>query len=512
MSESKLARNMEPIFGEVPSSGENPLLAASSSFHKYCRERIRGLTSWPRQFSDWTLEAAKHELLRPAYIHGETRYYASYQVWQVYHLNRFEKLDAERPKDFDQFEVLLKLFAQIQDYYLPQVRSDQRVGHCKDYHGWSAIGGTYFCNTTDHEVKGWADQRKKLITSSRFLPSQMLANSSLSAADLRNWICRFMGLAQQIDPLSNWYLLIRYVSYSKRQELKYESRFAQDLLEMAEMLRLFHADASDEPIFADILVCREKNDKSAVGDTWLEKRYGSSLSHPFEMLEYVANEYGLNPKPRAIVFTEGAEWMALSLLYQVVGAAPEYTGIEFRSLDGNGNFSIANWQCFIEYMHEKQVIIYFVVDREGRAEKEARRLLDRKRLFKFDGLEKVIPSEDRLCVWDTSFEEANFTDDEIAQALRLQGVSISPNDVALAHGATKGLISAVAEKLNVKIDKMKLSQDLVASFIEWRDANPDAPERAVEAFVRKSAQLIVLNHLPSDPESRSENLKSGLLG
>src|SRR5438876_9367933 len=79
-------------------------------------------------------------------------------------------------------------------------------------------------------------------------------------------------------------------------------------------------------------------------------------------------------------------------------------------------FSLANWQMFIESMHEKQVLLYFFVDREGSAVKEAARFSGKKRRSPFDRLEIVIPPE-RIHVWATSYEEANFTDGEIARAL-----------------------------------------------------------------------------------------------
>lgn len=497
---------MNPIFNQLPYTDQNPLLATASSFHNYCKIRFRNCSPVSNKFSEWTLEARKKNLLPPAFENGNTRYYSTFQVWQVYHLLRADTLDIKRPSSFDEFDVLLRLLIEIQDLYLPQIRSDQRIGQLRDYKGDVAIGGTFFCTTTSYVAKGLIDDRKDLITSGSFQPAKILAESSLNAKTIRKWICKFADLAESLDPISDWHLLVRFISYSKRQKLKFESRFAQDLLEMAEMLRLFHGEASDEPIFADILARHES------GETWLEKRYGKSLSHPYEMLEYVLNEFDLNSTPRAIVLTEGEEWRAIHRLYASIGVDPDFAGIELRSIDGEGNFSLQKWQRFIEYMHERQVLVYFIVDREGQVESEAKRLLEKPRATKGKGLLKIMPSSDRICIWNGSFEEDNFTNEEIVFALNQQNVPATVQQIESFRRGKKGLISAFGKHTSSEIDKPKLCVDLVESLIQFRYQNPSAIMRPVEKFIRESAELIVLNHLPHDPELREANRKTGLLG
>lgn len=497
---------MNAIFSEIPNSGQNPLLATTPDFHRYCKARFRKCAPFQHQFLEWAREAASKDLLCPAFTHGETRYYSTFQVWQVHHLICAGNLNGQRPADFCAFEALLKLLVRVQDHYLPQIRSDQRFGQLRDYGNQVAIGGTHFCTTTYYVAKALADERKNAISSNTFRPSEILNESGLSPSDLRKWIKKLMSLAEQIDPLSEWYLLVRFVSYSMRQKLKFESQFAQDLLEIAEILRLFHSEASKEPIFPDLLAHNES------GKTWIERRFGASFSHPFEMLEYVSNQFGLNPTPRAVVLTEGEEWKAIYRLYESIGADPASVGIEIQPIYGEGNFSLQKWQRFIEYLHEKQVLVYFVLDREGQVESEAKRLLEKSRLSKGKGLLNIVPSKDRICIWETSFEEVNFTDDEIVEALRAQNVCTNVAVVASLRNQKQGLISALGKSLGVDIDKPQLCEDLVGALILWRRNNPNRNKRPVEQFVRESAELIVTNHLPTDPQLRHENRRTGLLG
>ena len=275
--------------------------------------------------------------------------------------------------------------------------------------------------------------RYECLAQGYFEPSQAISASESNTVALEQWVNRLEAQASNIDPITYWRPLVKYFRYSKRQKLKYEALLAQDFYETTELLKLFINDLELETDRDDLVRNRLEimpHNRTSNASRWERERYGESLSRPYEMLEFLSNEYDLNPKPRAVVLTEGEEWKAIAKLYTYCGYVPELLGIEFRSISGHGNFSLANWQCFIEYMHEKQTLVYFLLDNEGRSSKEAKRLLNKKRLFSFSGLEKVIPSRDRIRVWSHSFEESNFSNAEIKRALSCQGVEVSSQQVA----------------------------------------------------------------------------------
>ncbi len=498
----EISAKRHAILDAAPVTSQGRFLGCSL-FHKFCCVRFRRFIN-QADFEDWLTQAERSDVLYPAYISEGRPYYSEFQVWQVWNVSDWPHFsgNTQRPAKFSEFDRLLPLFVQIQDYYLPLVRSDQRFGQVSS-------GGTFFTTATTYTLHALFRGKDQEISCKRFEPVHVLAESGLTPADLRNWICKLAADADFIDPIKEWGLLVRFVDYSKRQQLKYDALLAQDFRELAEILRLFHSDASEEPIFRDIL--ESKYGPIAEG-SWLEKVYGDSLRRPWEMLEYVVNLFGLNAKPRAIIFTEGEEWPALYRLYEEVGVHPAYSGIEFRSLGGSGEFSVANWQTFIEYMHEKQIIVYFVVDKEGKAENQANRLSKAPRRFRHHILKEVIPSKDRICLWSSSFEEANFSDEEIVSAFSLQGKNCSVEAVNASRSSGVGLIKAVGKKLGLEIDKRQLVVDLIDMLILWRRAHPNEPRRPVEDFVYESAQLIMLNHQPIDPESRKENYETGLLG
>jgi hypothetical protein len=173
-------------------------------------------------------------------------------------------------------------------------------------------------------------------------------------------------------------------------------------------------------------------------------------------------------------------------------------------------------------MHEKQVLIYFILDNEGRTAREAKKLLKAKRKFNFMGLRKVIPRRDRIKIWGTrkkssSFEEANFTDSEIAMAISMQTTKpIMAKDIRIIRNDPtrgKALIKAIEEKFKIKLNKSQLNIDLIESLIRKRQSNPNTKhKRPIENFILKSGELILLNHQPTGKEHQKMNLETGLLG
>ena len=164
-------------------------------------------------------------------------------------------------------------------------------------------------------------------------------------------------------------------------------------------------------------------------------------------------------------------------------------------------------------MHEKQVLIYFVIDNEGVSAKMAQRLLAKKRQFHFPGLERVIPEKDRLCLWKTSFEGDNFEPQEISRALRLQGINVSSTAVrkkqeSWGPGEGKALIDSLA----AGVDKRRLAVDLAENLIKLRMGQKDSPKRPIESFVETSGALILRNFQALDEEHLRRNFGTHLMG
>lgn len=239
------------VFNDRPYTKENPLLA-TPDFYNYCLKRFRGIGP-KTTFVDWLQEENRLEVIRPAFRNETTFYFSTFQIWQVHKCIQSIHLSTTAMDAYRQFETVLSLLLRIQDYYLPEVRSDKRMGQSRDYCGTVSIDGESLCTKTSYVLTGLRRRRRQQISAGEFNPTQTLKESGLDSAALRRWIESLMSTCEHIDPLQEWQFFLRYVSYEKRQKLKFEALFAHDLIEMAELLRLFLSEATDEPIFDDVL-------------------------------------------------------------------------------------------------------------------------------------------------------------------------------------------------------------------------------------------------------------------
>lgn len=507
------------LLAEPPVTTQNPL-QATDTFHRYCGNRFRSL-SLSGAFAANLARLASTEALLPVVVRGDVRYYSTFQVLQLHFLEdngSFTDTPSVRATQIQ--DELLPLLFDLQDQYLPETRSDQRIGELEDHGRTIAVGGTHFVTTTSVFLAALRGRRERRVREGRFSAPAVLQRHGMKPEGVVWWIEALMSEADHFDPLQRWHDLLKFVPRIMRDQLRYEALVAQDFYAVAHMLLMFGEDLGVIPEVREIYDWREclTGPHAAALPHWKEANYGlDTWRHPYRMVELLANRYHLNPRPRAVIFTEGAEWQALGELYRHHGVAPELAGIELRSLAGEGNFKLANWQCFVEYMHEKQVLVYFVLDNEGHTAREAERLLGAKRRFEFEGLTKVVPTSNRIRVWQSCFEGANFTSWEIIRALKVQGVAFSASEVRRIRrdpARRRGLIEEIRAASGQAIDKAKLARDLVSGLIDLRRrrGRPVFKLRPVELFVRRTGRLIARNHLPSTETGRRRNFETGLLG
>jgi hypothetical protein len=222
--------------------------------------------------------------MRAAYRHNGIAYFSTfqtYQAWQVYELgDRAPVLEVSIAGSG--FEALVRLLTKIQDFYLPEIRSDQRFGEFHDYYSEVAIGGTYFNTRTQYMLSSICEWRHRNIKEGYFAPTQVFADTELDIVSLTRWITRLASTAESIDPLSAWRILVKYLAYSKRQKLKFEALLAQDLYEMAELLNYFVADVDPSAVVDDPsdLWNNYPRDLESNRPSWKIATYGDSLPRP----------------------------------------------------------------------------------------------------------------------------------------------------------------------------------------------------------------------------------------
>jgi hypothetical protein len=416
-------------------------------FAKFCASNAAALGLW-RYPARALAYLRRNRFLRPIETINRSAFFSPFQVWLVAKAGIEPKLRQRfLEKNSEEFHRIVLLLTSIQEFYLPEVRSDLRAGHViEEGPSFVGRGGSGFSSHSSVHLQWLRDRRCELIQEGLFDPQGLVDDSGLSTDQIAHWKWRFETDADHRDPLDRWKHLVRAMPFERREELKGDARLALRFREMSELLTLCMRDCGDTrgsaiPVdWADPTFDRDADRR----DEWELRFFGrKALAKPYELLEFIANEFHLNPRPKALIFTEGEEWRAVRCVFLRLGLNPDLMGVEMRSIWGEGNFTKDKWRFFLEYMHEKQVLVYFALDKEGKTVQQQQSLEKEVRLFQVNGLAKVLPAH-RVVIWDGSFEEANFSDAEIARALSLQEVHVSRQRItAFRHSVSRrrGLIS-----------------------------------------------------------------------
>ena len=216
------------------------------------------------------------------------------------------------------------------------------------------------------------------------------------------------------DPLWAWGELVQFINQRKRDELKGDALRAQSYRQSADMVRLLHRDLYGV-------------DLGPPQDT-----FGHTINHIPELavrpdareyLQYVVNQYDLNPQPKAVLFVEGATEVVFveAIFRQLFGAHHGASGIELKNLGGVDNATGRKREDrynaifrLVDYLHDHQTIAFIMLDREGRAQRLKKDAYGKASLF--EARSRAMPPR-RIRVWKRNFELDNFSDTEIARAL-----------------------------------------------------------------------------------------------
>jgi hypothetical protein len=178
---------------------------------------------------------------------------------------------------------------------------------------------------------------------------------------------------------------------------------------MEHMLRLFYEDLTGSKLHEPTFLL-----DSFLGEGVREDN--------LRCLEYVANMFHVNPRPRLVLVVEGrGEELEIPRLFHALSGAPLTTrAIALRCLAGVAGFTGSKagdkygaMPKLVDEYRGYQTIVYFVLDHEGGASEMAKRLTELPSQY---GPETITKGE-FIKIWDRCIEFDNFTDDEIATAL-----------------------------------------------------------------------------------------------
>jgi hypothetical protein len=393
-------------------------------------------------------------------------------------------------KDQPRFRRPYGLFAQlISDRFYPQTQSDGRlitISQDGSFHGWD----------WDVYARDWTPDAVKSLFGMDQKASEQIASQTAAEAHMSN-------------PMDAWRDLTQFIAMERRKQLKGKALYAETLSEMARMHRLFHEIAYGEKL---------SDPRDTPASRW---RGATSVDDdPYRLLELVANEYHLNPKPKLVLIVEGeTEAAVIPLLFERwFGAPMARFGIQLRNMHGVGNatggkkdVSSALWRI-VDFLHAQQTIALVLFDREGLAAKNIGKGL-REAVSVFFPHRRVT-RRDYVKLWKLCFELDNFNNTELAAAMtELSGVKFRGRDLKPCRATDDKPVplAAVYEALAQQpLDKVALGRLLIERLLEGPPAAVQG--RPIVKFLMFAADRAQRNHQPLTEDIWEANQRSGWVG
>jgi len=346
---------------------------------------------------------------------------------------------------------------------------------------------------------------------------QVLEDCGLQPSDIRKaWELVLMD-AKTCDPLEQWHRLTAYMAVEKRNLLKGEALRAQTWYAMEHMLRLFYVDFTGEEL---------PTPEGPVTYKFVPGMEKPLVPHPLDDLEELCNEYSINPRPVLILVVEGeSEAAVIPLMFEkLFESSSRMLGIQILPLRGIGNFTgkkgydpQSAWVRFVDDYHSRGTIVFFMVDREGGADRRARELISKTSLYE----NRMVTRPEYVHLWDKNVEFDNFTDQEIATALSQLTAGLHPfsaDQVAqvrnspITKESAKGLGQLFEHVSGKGIDKPNLLAKLAESLFADVPASDSPQSREIISVLRSVLNLARQNGSQTSKWAREYRANQGLYG
>jgi hypothetical protein len=209
------------------------------------------------------------------------------------------------------------------------------------------------------------------------------------------------------DPLRSWHMLFRMAPARERAKLRGVARRAQDAYDAAEMLRHFYYDLTSELLLNPDEIY-DVSDKS-----WKRELFGEwpTLGFTRADLAVELRRHDLHPHQVHIVVEGETEAIVCRrILESATGRPLNEFGVTMHRLQGVDSAALHREMLRAVKYFPRYVVL--IADCEGAIEAEVEKLT-----------EEGVLSDESTLLWDTSFEEANFSDEELIEMIAAVGAA-----------------------------------------------------------------------------------------
>lgn len=315
------------------------------------------------------------------------------------------------------------------------------------------------------------------------------------------------------DPLEKWYQLVQFINVRERRKLKGDALKVETLRSGALMLRALYQDLYDEEL---------PPPNEVVGTVITHIPEMEVRENTLHHLEYVANRFGVNPKPKVSLIVEGeSEEVAVAEFFKgYYGVHPGKLGIEVIPLRGVDFATGGKADRFraifrlIDYLHHHQTITFLILDNEGYAH---RLKTEAQKLKSIHHEKRFVTRPEYIRIWKTCYEFENYSCTEIAEALTEQSrgkAKFSRNEVGACkkeRNPGAAMSSLYKNKTGKGLLKPKLSEALVQAMFSEKSRRKLESRPLTKTLLRVS-KLAALNHFPTMHDIWEKNQASKFLG
>ena len=457
-------------------------------------------------------------------------YYSIFQCYTLYNLTRSTKMElrAEWWYTYSE-EDIARLTDQISEWAKIVIDSHKEIGIRGEVFPiiCQVLSNRYFPETqTDRRIINIS------ISSSyhdwdwyeycgKWNPNSVLEDINLSIDNVKKAHELLSIDSRYADPLAHWYGLVNFVSLEQKRKLKGKALLAQLLYSMEHMIRLFYKELASETLFPPDENVSWKNDNF----------YGEGVTdNDFQYLEFLTNQYHLNPKPKLILIVEGKgeEEQFPRLSEELFGYSFPKLGIEIVNISGVAGFTgrkgfdrYGALEKFIDYYHNRQTIVFVVLDNEGRTENIKNKLINApSKYYKT----RFVTKSEYIHLWERkTIEFDNFSIEEIARAMSNinKGKYVfTPGDIENCQQESKNIATdhlsrLYKEKTGYDLPKPRLLKALSDSIIANGKNEIDSsgvPVRPITKLIHRIITLASTNHQPTCFEIWKKNQDSGYFG
>ena len=377
-------------------------------------------------------------------------------------------------KDSKKHEKFVELLLFIQNKYLPHVKQPGYI---------SVTGDNYHINNLFEKL----DALQK-----RIIPKAIVGSLGLEAEEIKRYRGLIGSHGLSIDPLKNWYDLIKYINYDKRQKLKGKALLAQDFYLISDMLALLVKDLTGE----------KQRETGSISDTLQGhgkvRVYGKELNYADrDILIRLLRDYGINPIPRLVLIVEGyTEEIAFPIIANAMGISLESYGIQIiniRGVDKDPRELIIDYATpdvysmdNKYYIHPERTKVFLIFDKEGNKgswiEKfiknrnkeiegmieDVLRSIKQKKKNTSGKTEEIFHKHTvKYHIWTKSFEYDNFLDnEELSRELNKYGekydynFDVTSDEIKDCRAKNRNLDKFIRDKTDTSLNKREFGEQL----------------------------------------------------